>query len=57
MTALQVELGKISFTLHIELLHIVPTLCYQLLLDFSGYPFNSLQLAFSHIADVHEDFS
>ena len=51
------EPGKFSFTLHIELWHIVSTMLNQLLLDSSVYPFNTLQLALSNIADVHEDFS
>ena len=27
------------------------------LVEFSVYPFNTLQLSFRHIEDVHEDFS
>ena len=33
----------------------VHTLCI-LLLEFSVYPFDTLQLSFRHIEDVHEDF-
>ena len=37
--------------------YVILCLLCEILLDISVCPFNTLQLAFSHIADVHEDFS
>ena len=39
-------------TSHIEVVH---TLCNQLLLQHLVYPFNTLQVCYRHIEDVHEE--
>ena len=33
----------------------VHTLCNQLLLEFSVNPFNTLQVSYRHVEDVHEE--
>ena len=48
------ELGQFSTTVHIDLWAIVHTLCNQLHLELSVYSFNTWQVCYRHIVDVHE---
>ena len=50
-----VLLNQFSTNAHTEYWLIVPILCNQLLLDPILYTFNTLQLSYKYIKDVHEE--